>query len=47
MAIVKLVMYGIFGVLMSFAGVSVLDQPAFFLSILSTVVAIDMLSAFR
>jgi hypothetical protein len=42
MAIISALLYGLLGVFLSLAGVSVIDKPIHFLSILAVVLIIDL-----
>jgi hypothetical protein len=42
MAIISSLLYGLLGVFLSLAGVSVIDKPIYFLSILAVVLIIDL-----
>ena len=41
MAVIKFLLYGVFGVLLSLGGISLVDQPGLFLALLGVVLAID------
>lgn len=47
MFIIQLILYAVFGVLMSLGGINVIETPVLFISLLLVVVAIDILSHVR
>ncbi len=45
MAVIQILLYGVFGVLLSLGGINVSDQPVLTVALIGVVLAIDMISA--
>ena len=43
----SIILYGILGILLAFAGVSIIQQTLYFVAIMATVIAIDLISSKR
>lgn len=46
MGIVKVVLYGVFGMILGQAGVGALEEPGYFFSLLGILLAVDLISTY-